>query len=430
MTADITKPLLGKNGNKSTEVGSTVTATVINLLKNMVGAGLLNVCVAFQYASVLGGLLIMLFSAFVCTGGFLLIGYCCSKTQAKTFRELWRSAMGQNTEKTVDVVLFFHTLFSCVGYVTMIGDFCIKSASGLMPDSVFARRRESSILVISLFGIFPLCLYKNLEPLKYTSVVGLFITAISCAYIFYDVVANAEEYHAVETLRDNMWYVKLDMFKTLALFNGSFSAHYNAPTYYAELKEKSFLNYMRVSFWAFGIATLLFTAFGLAGFARFGDEVLGNVLKSYSPDDPMIQISWFCMMVSTVFNFPHAFQRMRSSFNALINRGPEDNFLVTTIALLGLSVYMGVAFKDIAVIKMIKGATLGVSIMFIFPALFFLQLNQPIQMKRKCSGDVNDPNSKFRRRRRGNWLRVLCVIMMITGFVQGLLALLVHYKVI
>ena len=30
--------------------------------------------------------------------------------------------------------------------------------------------------------------------------------------------------------------VKLDMFKTLALFNGSFSAHYNAPTYYAELQ--------------------------------------------------------------------------------------------------------------------------------------------------------------------------------------------------
>ena len=26
------------------------------------------------------------------------------------------------------------------------------------------------------------------------------------------------------------------MFKTLALFNGSFSAHYNAPTYYAELQ--------------------------------------------------------------------------------------------------------------------------------------------------------------------------------------------------
>jgi len=429
MAVGLDKPLLGKNGSKG-EVGSTVTATVINLLKNMVGAGLLNVCVAFQYASVVGGLLIMLFSAFVCTGGFLLIGYCCSKTGARTFRELWRSAMGAKTEKTVDVVLFFHTLFSCVGYVTMIGDFCIKSASGLMPDSIFARRRESSILVISLFAIFPLCLYKNLDPLKYTSVVGLAITAVSCAYIFYDVIANAEEYGAGETLQSHFWYVQLDMFKTLALFNGSFSAHYNAPTYYAELKEKSFFNYMMVSFYAFGIATLLFTAFGLAGFARFGDEVLGNVLKSYSPDDPMIQLSWFCMMVSTVFNFPHAFQRMRSSFNALMNKGPEDNFMFTTILLLSISVYMGVAFKDIAVIKMIKGATLGVSIMFIFPALFFIQLNEPIRLKRKCSGDINDPMSQVRRRRRGNWLSVLCVIMMVTGFVQGALALMVHYNII
>eukprot|EP00435_Cladocopium_sp_Y103_P068238 s22_g31.t1 len=190
--------------------------------------------------------------------------------QSMTSADKWKDLMEDPVKdymvlETVDVVLFFHTLFSCVGYVTMIGDFCIKSASGLMPDSIFARRRESSILVISLFAIFPLCFcvaWQNLDPLKYTSVVGLAITAVSCAYIFYDVIANAEEYGAVQ----------LDMFKTLALFNGSFSAHYNAPTYYAELKEKTFFNYMKVSFYAFGIATLLFTAFGLAGFARFGDE--------------------------------------------------------------------------------------------------------------------------------------------------------------
>ena len=72
--------------------------------------------------------------------------------------------------------------------------------------------------------------------------------------------ASKEEYGAAETLNSHFWYaaetaiisvfadwegvgvgeacraqVQLDMFKTLALFNGSFSAHYNAPTYYAEL---------------------------------------------------------------------------------------------------------------------------------------------------------------------------------------------------
>lgn len=420
----------GKAKDEDAEVGSTVAATVINLLKNMVGAGLLNVCVAFEYASVLGGVLVMFYSAFVCTAGFLLIGYCCSKTGAKNFRELWRHSIGPDSEKVVDFVLFLHCLFSCVGYITMIGDFSVKSASGLLPGSILAERREVSMILITVLTIFPLSLYKSLDALKHTSVIGLAITAFSCAYVFYDVISNASEYGAGATLVDHMWYVKLDMFKTLALFNGSFSAHYNAPTYYAELKEKSFVNYTKVTIYAFAIATFLFTTFGLAGFARFGDAVLGNVLKSYSADNPMVQISWLCMMVSTVFNFPHAFQRMRTSWNAIINKEPYWNFIPTTVGLLAVCLYMGIAFKDIAVIKMIKGATLGVSIMFIFPALFYLNLSDPLQFKRKTSGEALDDASRARRKSRTKLLRMLSALMMVTGIIQGVLALLVHFKVI
>lgn len=421
----LTKPLLSKSKRAEDEFsGSTVSATVINLLKNMVGAGLLNVCIAFKYASVLGGVLVMCFSAFVCTAGFLMIGYACSKTGAKTYRALWRDSIGARSEKVVDLVLFFHTLFSCVGYITMIGDFCIKSCSGLFPGSCLATRRELSIYLVTVVAIFPLSLYKNLDSLKHTSVIGLVITGLSCAYIFYDVVVHAAEYEAVETLREHFWYVRLDMFKTLALFNGSFSAHYNAPTYYAELKVKTFRNFTMVTLYAFAIATVLFTVFGLAGFARFGDHVLGNVLKSYSPEDPMVQLSWMCMMVSTVFNFPHAFQRMRSSWNALWDKTPHADFLLTTVGLLTVSLYMGVAFQDIAVIKMIKGATLGVSIMFIFPAMIYLSVSSgEMQLERA------DPDGKRRKEPYG-LLRALCVLMLGSGLLQGALALLVHYKVI
>lgn len=427
-----TKPLLpAKSASGLDDVGSTVSATVINLLKNMVGAGLLNVCIAFQYASVIGGVLVMIFSAFVCTAGFLLIGFACSKTGSKTFRALWHSSVGHDSEKVVDVVLFFHTLFSCVGYITMIGDFSVKSCAGLFPGSVFAHRRELSIYVITAVAIFPLSLYRNLDSLKHTSVVGLVITALSCLYVFYDVVANAEEYGAVANVTENLWYVRPDMFKTLALFNGSFSAHYNAPTYYAELRDRSFAKFAQVTIYSFAIATLLFTAFGIAGFARFGDEVLGNVLKSYSPDDPMVQLSWFFMMVSTVFNFPHAFQRMRQSFNALRNRRANSDFLPVTLALLGLSLYMGVAFQDIAVIKMIKGATLGVSIMFVFPALIYLSLSSK-ELAAAAGGKGEgpaDPDCKARREPR-QLLRALCVLMLGSGFLQGALALMVHYKLL
>merc|ERR1712125_215045 len=104
------------------------------------------------------------------------------------------------------------------------------------------------------------------------------------------------EHQPFETLRDNFAYLRLDIFKTIALFNGSFSAHYNAPTYYAELQVKTFETYAKAAIYSFAIATVLFTTFGLCGYARFGNAVMGNILKGYSGDSVMVQLCWMCMM--------------------------------------------------------------------------------------------------------------------------------------
>jgi len=234
MKAPLAAPLTGQ------KKGASITSTCINLCKNMIGAGLLNVCIAFKYSSVLGGLLAMIFSSFVSTAGFLLIGFCCDKYGATSFRELWNKAMGKETEKIVDIALFFHTLFSCVGYVTLIGDFSTKSASGLFPGSIF-EDRVFSVCVIVLFAIFPLTLLKTLDSLKFTSALGLFITALACLYVFCEALSNFSI--LTETWGDKWFYCKMDIFKTIALFNGSFSAHYNAPEFYAELADKSFARF-------------------------------------------------------------------------------------------------------------------------------------------------------------------------------------------
>eukprot|EP00425_Heterocapsa_triquetra_P001636 CAMPEP_0195062304 /NCGR_PEP_ID=MMETSP0448-20130528/8958_1 /TAXON_ID=66468 /ORGANISM="Heterocapsa triquestra, Strain CCMP 448" /LENGTH=417 /DNA_ID=CAMNT_0040092971 /DNA_START=77 /DNA_END=1330 /DNA_ORIENTATION=+ len=414
--APLTKPLLGKQEGK----GSSMNATIINLLKNMVGAGLLNVCIAFKYSSVLGGLFAMAFSAFVSTAGFLMIGFCCSKVNAKSFREVWRASLGTGSEKIVDVVLFFHCLFSCVGYITLIGDFSVCSFSGLFPDSILGTRRDVPILLITAVFIFPLSQLKSLDPLKFTSALGLGITAMACLYVFCEAFATAEEHDAIDNLVDNWWYLKFDIFKTIALFNGSFSAHYNAPTYYAELKDKSFKRFAQAALYSFAIATALFTVFGVVGFARFGDDIMGNILKGYEADDVFVQLSWVAMMTSTIFVFPHAFQRMRASWNELLDKPPGWAFQSTTIGLLALCVWMGTAFEDIAVIKLFKGATLGTSLMFIFPAIFYISIsNQEAQMP--------DPEGK----RKGEpvaLLQVLCCIMIVCGVGQGALAIASHFR--
>jgi len=396
--------------------GASIASTCINLCKNMIGAGLLNVCIAFKYSSVLGGLLAMLFSTFVSTAGFLLIGFCCDKYGATTFRELWRKAVGPQTEKTVDVVLFFHTLFSCVGYITLIGDFSTKSASGLLPGSKF-EDRGFAVAVIVILAIFPLSLLKNLHSLKFTSALGLAITTLACLYVFCDAVAQIDL--VMGTLAEKWWYMKLEIFKTIALFNGSFSAHYNAPNFYAELKDRSFKRFAQCALISFAIGTFLYTVFGLAGYGRFGDEVLGNILKGYNEESTLVQLCWLSMGLSTVFVYPHAFQRMRASFCAIIGKEETDIFIPTTVGLLLLCVYGGIKFTDIAVIKMIKGATLGTSLMFIFPAMFYIILSNqgPSIIKVKFSENAC-------------LMRALSTLLLLNGLGCGIIAVLVHCKII
>ncbi|CAK0807572.1 unnamed protein product [Prorocentrum cordatum] len=433
--------LLKKFPDGDKEKGATILTTCINLLKNMVGAGLLNVPVAFMYSSVLGGVLDMVLSSVLATGGFLLIGYCCSKTGARSYRALMSVSVGPACGKLIDVMLFFHTLFSCVGYITLIGDFTTKSMSGLMPGSIFATSRAFATVTIVVLIIFPLSLLRDLKSLKPFSAMGLAAIAFSCLYVFYELWATSDENTPMQTISDHWWYVKFDTFKTIALFNGSFSAHYSAPTFYAELKQKSFNRYAQCALWSFGISTILFTVFGVAGFARFGDDVLGNILKSYDPTSIPVQLSWMCMNIATIFVFPIAFQRMRASWTALVNKplGLHGNSAIpwTTIGLLAASTYFGIAFTDIAVVKLIKGATLGVSIMFIMPGLAFLGISSKggnyKDFERNFSPEMVrqiSPSKEVFDQEPTGMVRAFSYVLVVVGVLQGIFALLSHFKLI
>merc|ERR1712032_386468 len=116
-----------------------------------------------------------------------------------------------------------------------------------------------------------------------------------------------------------------------------------------------------------------------------------------------------------------------------------SNIPFTTIALLGAATYFGIAFTDIAVIKMIKGATLGVSIMFIFPGLAFLGISGKENdfarqaswgsdtevMKRQIS-----PTREVMKDEPTALLRAFSYVLIATGIFQGMFALLSHYKLI
>ena len=132
----------------------------------------------------------------------------------------------------------------------------------------------------------------------------------------------------------------------------------------------------------------------------------------------------------------------KASWTALVNKPggihASSQIPWTTIVLLAVCVYFGTAFTDIAIIKMIKGATLGVSIMFIFPGLAFLGIAKKeaesggravtwgdADMARQLSAPEKSTGQEPTAA-----IKAFSIMMVVVGVFQGCFALLVHYKII
>ena len=61
----------------------------------------------------------------------------------------------------------------------------------------------------------------------------------------------------------------------LLLQNVAFTAHYNAPKYYRELKDRTPSNFLTAVMIAFGMCALVYAIVSLCGYFEFGEDVKG-----------------------------------------------------------------------------------------------------------------------------------------------------------
>jgi amino acid permease len=108
----------------------------------------------------------------------------------------------------------------------------------------------------------------------------------------------------------------------------SYIAHYNAPAYFRELKEKT--KFKQMVFTSFGILTALYALVMGAGYATFGDTCQGNILLNYHPSDALSTLARFATLVSILVGFPLVFCGIREGvLSILLNSGYKANFELT-----------------------------------------------------------------------------------------------------
>ncbi|CAE7650642.1 AVT6E [Symbiodinium pilosum] len=154
-------------------------------------------------------------------------------------------------------------------------------------------------------------------------------------------------------------------------------AHYNAPKFYAQLEDRSVPKFAVLVCMAYGLALVVFIVFGMCGFALFGYDAEGNILKNYGFGSE-VMLAWLGMGFSVAFTYPLVFSGFRDSCVSLLGgcglSGESSGFRLSfTLFAVAATVLGGTVFSNVAQVNGAKGAVLSPCLAFIYPAAIHLR---------------------------------------------------------
>ncbi|ODV61023.1 uncharacterized protein ASCRUDRAFT_34495 [Ascoidea rubescens DSM 1968] len=382
-------------------------SSIISLTKTIVGAGGLALPYAFRADGVCLGLVIISLAAFASGFGLYL------QVRTSSFVSAGNASffsVASITFPKLRTLFDFAIALLCFGvgvsYLIIVGD----AAQGLFADAI----SRNVLILSSSLVIVPLSFLKNLDSLKYSSVVGL----VSIFYVFLFVIFNFVFNGIPNDMRGPVNLIKPlnipSIISTFSILVFAFSGHPNMYSIINEAADKSVANLTFVIKSSIFISWAIFLLVGLTGYLTFGLNVEGNILLMY-PQGISKQIATFLLLLMVILSFPLVFHPVRISVNNiyfsiktkfLSQERLENNELTTllqnnthlttqtddafpiefkvpfsnlayttiTLSLLILSYILALTVKSFAFVLSIVGATGGTIISFVLPGLFAYRL--------------------------------------------------------
>ncbi|CAB9517368.1 Solute carrier family 38 member [Seminavis robusta] len=411
---------------QETAKGATVTSSTMNLIKVILGTGVLALpnglaAVSDHPVALLPACALMsvlgLFSAYT----FQLYGRLTHETQAKSMGEIWEETVGKKSSWVISASTFAFCFGCAVTYSLVIGDFLSSLALSLGSGvpAMFAKR-QFWILGITLSTLAPLCSLKSLAALAPMSIVGTagtllttFFMAFRCPALFasspYSVAPGAVGKFAAAAApalapQFNTFSKIISPASLIiaAMATTAYLGHFNAPDLYHGFKkekttttegaaeqtnaavaadkkesEKALQKYSRMTSIGFVGVTLWNLVLLSLGFLTFGGNCAGVVLNNYATADKGAVLSRLLMAASVIGSYPFMVRACKSTFVQLysdIRKVKSKSNMESKVgrALLAIVTSLSLLVSDAGLVVSLNGALLGSAIIYIFPALMFL----------------------------------------------------------
>lgn len=394
--------MLAEQVRSIVKMGSTLQASVINLLNTIVGAGLLALPLAFRADGVLLGLVIVLLAGVTSGFGLYLQGLSSKfirRGDANFFNIC--SVTYPSLSLVFDIAIAIQCFGVGLSYIVLIGD--------LMPSIVSLPLSNERLFWIlsSLVVIIPLVLLKNLDSLKYTSAIALlaigYMIVLIYSHFFLELKMELIDGVKSDLKGDiSVWKPQslTSILSTFSIIVFAYTGHQNMYSIINELEINSLQQINKISFITIPITAVLFITIGLAGYYTFGDNVGGNIILLYN-DDIFTKFGRFSIVLMVLLSFPLMFHPCRISINNITfwisnkfsntttteiepllsqdlqpQRPSMTNrkFYILTVCLLIVSYTLAIALSSFEFILSIVGATGSTAISFILPGLFGYKL--------------------------------------------------------
>jgi len=271
---------------------ATIPSHIFNLLKSIIGAGVLTLPSGIATfgnapgAAIPACLLIAIIGS-LSGYGFALIGRVCALTGTASYRGAWEKSVSEKSSGYVAAAVTMKTIFAILAYSMILGD----TFQSLALSAGLQVSKTATLTAITTLLLLPLCLLKNLSslaPFSLLGTLGMVYTAIAMAIRYFGKAYAAGGKFATDLpvpLRPAFGSVgAAGVFSPstailLGMLSTSYMAHFNAPKFYSTLKNNTVPRFLKVVSTSFGISIGLFSIMAALGFLTFGGASSGLILN-------------------------------------------------------------------------------------------------------------------------------------------------------
>ena len=376
--------------NVQTDQGASIPSEIFNLVKSIVGAGVLGLpagIAAFGNApsALIPSTLLVIGIGLLSAYGFSLIGRICAYTGATSYREAWAKSVSEQTSWIPAMCCLLVTTCSVLAYSMILAD----TVPMLLETAGITITRTQALVGVTSTVLFPLCRLKEMKklaPFSLVGIIGMCYTAFAMTVRFIGgeyrqggIFFESMPAHLRPSFGNKgaMASFNSNTFLLVSMLSTAFMAHYNAPKFYLELRNNTIPRYMIVVGASFLISIIMFIVVASLGFLTFGQAASGLVLNNYSTSDTLMSVSRIAVALSLTCSYPLAFGGVRDGvldFAKVPIAKRSNSFMnVLTIGLLGIITCVAYIIRDLGTVLAFAGATWGNALIYLFPTFMLIQ---------------------------------------------------------